>query len=72
MLIVVASYATAPFLANRRLADVPSLGVIQVALVGATSCPAAAVICRSAPRCDRCPKRCGTNGPLDPSVLSCR
>ena len=32
VLIVVVCYATAPFLADRRLADVPSLGVIAVAL----------------------------------------
>jgi drug/metabolite transporter (DMT)-like permease len=32
VLIVVVCYATAPFLADRRLSDVPSLGVIAVAL----------------------------------------
>ena len=32
VLIVVVCYATAPFLADRRLADVPSLGVIAVSL----------------------------------------
>ena len=32
VLIVVICYATAPFLADRRLADVPSLGVIAVSL----------------------------------------
>ena len=49
MLIVVVCYATAPFLADRRLADVPSLGVIAVSLsivtlnyapIAATSLPA--------------------------------
>ena len=49
VLIVVVCYATAPFLADRRLADVPSLGVIAVSLsivtliyapIAATSLPA--------------------------------
>lgn len=51
VLVVVVCYATAPFLADRRLADVPSLGVIAVSLsivtaiyapVAATALPASA------------------------------
>ena len=51
VLIVVVCYATAPFLADRRLADVPSLGVIAVSLsivtviyapIAATALPATA------------------------------
>jgi drug/metabolite transporter (DMT)-like permease len=51
VLIVVVCYATAPFLADRRLADVPSLGVIAVSLsivtliyapIAATSLPSRA------------------------------
>jgi drug/metabolite transporter (DMT)-like permease len=49
VLVVVVCYATAPFLADRRLSDVPSLGVIAVSLsivtviyapIAATSLPA--------------------------------
>ena len=51
VLVVVVCYATAPFLADRRLSDVPSLGVIAVSLsivtviyapIAATSLPAQA------------------------------
>lgn len=51
VLVVVVCYATAPFLADRRLADVPSLGVIAVSLsivtliyapIAATALPATA------------------------------